>query len=353
MKRRKDLFEQLTSFENLFRAFQKALRGKKSKTDCATFAFHQEKKLLYLQEKLQKKHYMPGKYRTFYVFEKKKRMISAADFKDRVVHHALCNILEPVFDPGFVYDCYANRRGKGSHAAVKRCSEYAAKYPYVLKCDIQKYFASIDHAILKTLIRKKIKDEDVLWLSDTIIDGSNEQEMVVQYFQGDDLFTPLERRRGLPIGNQTSQFFANIYLNPLDHFIKEALRCKAYVRYVDDFLLFGSSKSQLWDWGRQIKDFLATCRLTIHPDKYQILKVENGIPFLGYRIFPEFRLLPKENILRFRRRMRRLQILYQHRLIGPEYLRLSLSGWLGHAIQANTYHVRVKLFKDICFTTSR
>jgi len=252
MKRYGDLFGRLVSFENLLLAFLKASKGKKSNPQVGDFALRLEEELLLLQRELMDKTYSPGPYRTFYIYEKKKRMISAAPFRDRVVHHALCNIIGPIFERGFIYDSYANRVGKGTHRAVGRCSEFARKNPYVLKLDIKKYFPSIDHEILKGLIRRRIKDPEVLWLCDLVIDSSNPQEQVLEWFPGDDLFAPVERRKGLPIGNQTSQFFANLYLDPLDHFVKEVLGCRYYIRYVDDILVFGPEKGYLWDVKEEI-----------------------------------------------------------------------------------------------------
>ncbi len=179
--------------------------------------------------------------------EPKPRKISAAPYRDRVVHHALCNVIVPIFERTFIADSYANRLGFGTHRALKRFTQFARSSRYILQCDIRKYFPSIDHEILKRLLRRKIKCADTLWLIDTIIDNSNEQEPVIEYFPGDGLLTPIERRRGLPIGNLTSQFFANIYLNGLDHFVKEQLRASKYLRYVDDFALFADDRNFLSD----------------------------------------------------------------------------------------------------------
>ncbi len=156
------------------------------------------------------------------------------------------------YERSFIADSYACRKGKGTHAAVNRCQQFARRFRYVLKADIQKFFPSLDHEILKALVARKIKDPDVLWLVGQIIDHSNPQEEVLNYFPGDDLFTPGERRRGIPIGNQTSQFFANVYLDPLDHFVKDRLGIKGYVRYVDDFLVFSDDKQHLADVREQI-----------------------------------------------------------------------------------------------------
>lgn len=215
MKTYNHLFQRICSYENLLNAARKAQRGKRFQTEVAYFNFHLEKELYRLQEELQTQMYRPGTYHEFYIYEPKLRKISAAPYRDRVVHHALCNVIEPIFDRTFIFDSYACRKGKGTHKAVNRFTDFSRKNSYVLKCDIKKYFPSIDHAILKTLFRRKIRDAQVLWLMDLIVDGSNLQEYVYDYFEGDDLLIPLTRKRGIPIGNLTSQFFAKVGMPPM------------------------------------------------------------------------------------------------------------------------------------------
>jgi len=219
MRRHGHLREGLIAFENLLRAAEKARRGKRFRPPAARFFFHLERELTRLHDELAAKTYRPGPYRTFTLHEGKARQISAAPFRDRVVHHALTGVLEPIFERSFVFDSDACRKGKGTHAAVDRCQGFARRYRYVLKADVRKFFPSIDHAILKGLVARKVKDPHVLWLVDRIIDHGNPQDPVLMWFPGDDLFTPTERRRRLPLGNQTSRFFANVYLDPLDHFV--------------------------------------------------------------------------------------------------------------------------------------
>jgi retron-type reverse transcriptase len=204
------------------------------------------------------------------------------------------------------------------------------KYDYVLKCDLRKYFPSIDHEILKSLIRKKISDNDTLWLIDRIIDRSNLQDTVFDYYAGDNLLTPLQRRKGLPIGNLTSQFFANLYLNPLDHFVKDILRCPAYLRYVDDFALFSDSKGQLRVWKEDIARFLEKYRLRLHPRRCHIILSQTGSRFLGQVIFRSHRRLCGDNVRRFKKRLRG----WQHH--PPDNLQQRLNSWIGHARQADT-----------------
>jgi len=349
MKRHGNLWPTLTSFEHLLKSSQKAKRGKRFRPGVSNFEFHLEPELLNLQETLQQKTYQPGKYRSFYIYEPKKRLISAAPYRDRIVHHALIGMLEPIFEPTFISDSYACRKGKGTHAAVNRCQQFSRRFRYVFKADIRKFFPSLDHDILKEQIARKIKDRNVLWLVEAIIDSSNPQEEVFHYFPGDDLFTHGERRRGIPIGNQTSQFFANVYLDPLDHFVKEHLRFKGYVRYVDDFLLFSDDKRKLAETRAQIGQFLTTLRLKLHPRKDTIFPVKEGIRFLGYRVFPTHRFLVKENVWRFLRRVRRMQEDYRDGKTTLLEIKQRLMSWSGHARQADTHRLRTYLFDTISF----
>jgi retron-type reverse transcriptase len=348
VKRYGNIWEEMISFENLLRAAHAAARGKRFKPGIACFFFHLEPELLRLHEELVAQTYRPGPYRTFTIYEGKTRQISAAPFRDRVVHHALTGILEPIFERSFIYNTFACRKGKGTHAAVDCCQEFARRFRYVLKADVRKYFPSIDHSILKGLVARKIKDPHVLWLVATIIDHSNPQDPVLMWFPGDDLFTPTERRRGLPLGNQTSQFFANVYLDPLDHFVTDHLGL-SYVRYVDDFLVFADDKRRLHEVKGEIEHFLETLRLRVHRDKSVVFPCHLGIRFLGFRVFPTHRLIAKENVRRFRRRMRWMQRAFATGRIGFDAIRPRIMSWLGHARHANTYRLRSDLFRRMTF----
>jgi RNA-directed DNA polymerase len=260
------LYDQVWAWENLLLAWHKARRGKRGQPPAASFEQHVAEHLLDLQEALRTKEYRPGPYVSFAIHEPKRRLISAAPFADRVVHHALCNVIEPLFERRFLADSYANRKGKGTHAALDRCQAFARRYPYVLPCDVKQFFPAIDHALLLETLQRVIVDPHVLWLCQTILAsgvGVLAEEYAMVYFAGDDLFA-VNRPRGLPIGNLTSQFWANVYLNPLDHFIKRELKCPAYVRFVDDFLLFAENKVTLWVWRQAVIDFLANRRCSQH-----------------------------------------------------------------------------------------
>ena len=304
MKRFGNLWPQIIDFTNLLHAARKAQKGKRFRPNVLDFNYNLEPELQTLQTELASKTYRPGKYRTFEIKEPKPRMISAAPYRDRVVHHALCNVIVPLIEPSFIFDTYANREGKGTHLALKRFTRYARSSQYVLQCDIQKYFPSIDHEILKACLRRKIKCPDTLWLIDTIIDGSNEQIPAAFHFQDDDLLSPLAHRRGLPIGNLTSQFFANVYLTGFDHFVKETLGAKKYLRYVDDFALFSNDRDFLVAARQAMEDYLDTLRLKIHPIKSHISRTQHGANFLGFRIFPDRIRVRTENLRRARRRCR-------------------------------------------------
>ena len=351
MKTFTNLYPQICSFENLLSAAKKAEKGKRSKASVARFNVDLEKNIFQLQRQLSDHSYRPGKYRHFTVYESKKRLISAAPFRDRVVHHALCNIIEPLFERSFIYDSYACRKGKGTHKAVQRFTEFAKKNRFVFKCDIRKYFPSIDHQILLSMFERKIKDDDTLELLRTIINSADlHDDDSPVYFFGDDLFTPLQRRRGLPIGNQTSQFFANVYLEGIDYFIKEKLRCKYYIRYVDDFVIFNDEKIKLHRIRELIEKYLATLRLKMHPNKSQVFPVKQGTDFLGYRIFPSHRLIRKSNVKRFRRKLRRFKQDYSDGLITVPEIDQRIQSWLGHARWADSYNLRKEIFDNFALS---
>jgi len=215
MTRHFHLFDRIASFENLLAAALRAARGKRSRPNVAEFLADLGSNCLRLHRELSDGTWRPGAYRTFWIHQPKRRLISAAPFCDRVVHHAVCRVIEPVFEPTFIHDSYACRVGKGTHAAVDRYTEFCRRVlrlggeGYVLKCDLRKFFPSLDHEILLDILARKIGCRRTLDLLRLIVESSNPQEPVAAYFPGDDLFTPHERRRGLPIGNLTSQFFAN------------------------------------------------------------------------------------------------------------------------------------------------
>ena len=335
------MYTQLTAWNNLLLAYRRASTGKRSQPNVAAFEYHLEERLLTLQRELRAQTYRPGVYDSFYIHEPKRRLISAAPFRDRVVHHALCNVIEPLFERSFVADSYANRIGKGTHRAVNRAQQLARRYRYVLQCDVRQFFPSIDHAVLREIVARKIHDGQVLWLIERILAGGQgvlRDEYTMVYFPGDDLFA-LSRPRGLPIGNLTSQFWANVYLNPFDHYVKRSLRCPGYVRYVDDMLLFGDDLSSLWSWKTAVQARLAELRLTIHPGA-QPRPVSEGIPFLGFIVFPEKRRLKRRKGIYFQRRLRALLAAAEAGEIPSEKVTASINAWVNHVRYGNTVGLR-------------
>jgi hypothetical protein len=341
------MFSAITSWDNLLLAYQSAARRKRGRASVAAFEYRLEDNLYRLREELQAQSYQPGGYNSFFIHEPKRRLISAAPFRDRVVHHALCNVIEPLFERSFIEDSYANRVGKGTHRARNRCQEYARRFRYVLACDVRQFFPSLDHAVLRAQLTRKVTDPRTLWLIDEILrsgEGVLSEQYGMVYFPGDDLLAAL-RPRGLPIGNLTSQFWANVYLNPFDHFVKRRLRCKGYVRYVDDFLLFADDKPTLWAWKTALEEEMARYRLTIHPGA-QPHPVTEGIPFLGFHIFPDRRRLKRRKGVQFRRKLKRLTGQYQRGEISMETMTASVRGWVNHVRYGNTVGLRKKMLGD-------
>jgi retron-type reverse transcriptase len=353
-KRHRDLFDRIASFPALHEAARRAIRGKRAKPGAAAFMARLESELLRLERSLRAGTWRPGRYVEIAIRDPKPRLVSAAPFPDRVVHHALCAVIGPVFQTGFIHDSYANRLGKGTHRAVARYERYRDRFRHVLRCDIYRYFPAIDHVILKQDLRRRIACQRTLWLADTIIDGSNPQEPVNLYYPGDDLFTPFERRRGLPIGNLTSQLFANIHLDGLDHFVKEVLRVKGYLRYVDDFALFHDDAGQLAAWREQIEGYLARRRLSLHPHKTRIQPCAQPAECLGFMLLAEGRRrLPEDNVRRFRNRLRGLRDRWRAGTVGLEEVERRVGAWIAHAEHADTWRLRQAIFRGGLFDPAR
>jgi hypothetical protein len=267
-----DLFEQVASLGNLFAAAKKALRGRGLKMPGVAFAADLETEVVALSHELRSGSYRPGTYHYFEIFEPKRRTVAAAPFRDRVLHHAICRVIEPICERRFIADNYACRPGKGTHAALRRARVLARRYPWALSCDIQRYFPSVSHEVLMRTITRLIADERLLSLIRLILashvpaaDGAG-GEVAPDGESGS-----LAGGKGLPIGNLTSQFLANVMLDPFDHFVTEVVRPGGYVRSMDDFLVFGQSREELRVIGERLRDRLAGLELVIHPDKYRAL----------------------------------------------------------------------------------
>lgn len=349
------LFPQLIAWENLLEAYRKAAKGKRGKAAAATYEFGVADKLLALQTELLEKRYQPGAYHHFIIHEPKRRLISAAPFRDRVAHHALCNIIEPLFEAQFHPHSYANRVGKGTHRAIDQLQQYARRYRYVLRLDIRQHFPSLDHQMLKKELFRVVQDKQVQWLINVILQsGANiltgEYDMV--FFANDDPSARF-RARGLPIGNLTSQFWSNCYLNPLDWFVTRQLGCRGYLRYVDDFALFSNSKTQLNQWRTQIIDFLAGLRLTLHTNSAQLMPTAKGTPWLGFVVYPTHRRLKQRNVVQFGRRLQQNLNLYQLGEMTFVELDATVQGWINHVRYGDTWGLRRHLLsKQVIIKTS-
>jgi retron-type reverse transcriptase len=304
-------------FTNLYNAYLLARKQKRYRTEVLHFSYNLEPNLIAIQEELRERTYRVGEYRPFIIMEPKRRQIVALPFKDRVVQHAVHNIIEPVLDKRMIYDSYACRNDKGTHAAAKRLSYFLGKPDniYYLKIDIKSFFASINIPILKTLIRRYIQDEGILWLLETIFDSS-----------------PFS---GLPIGNLLSQLFANLYLHELDHHCKNVLGVHYYIRYMDDVIIMAHSKAYLKWLLSDIESFLKQHLDLILNQKTAIGKCQDGITFVGYRIWQGYKLIKKQSLQRMKNKFRA----WKNGKIEDDKFTASLSSWMGHTLDTSSHKI--------------
>ena len=328
----KHLFEQVYDFEALHAAYLRARAGKRDRIEVQRFEQDLEGNLIQLQNELIWGEYRTGAYRSFTIFEPKQRLVSALPFRDRVVQHALVAVLEPIWERRFIADSYACRPGRGTHRGADRAQAMLRQVQrehgqaYVLKADIAAYFRSIDHGILKRLVRRRVACRRTLALFDAIIDSACSLH-------------PDTPGVGLPIGNLTSQLAANIYLHELDEFVKHGLRERHYARYMDDFIVVHHDKQHLHRVRERIEAFLAR-HLRLHTNrKTQVFPVHGwrgrALDFLGYRIWPTHRRLRRSSVTRITRTLKRLQQLYAARQVSLERISQSVGSWLAHAEHAN------------------
>ncbi len=281
--------EAVASFANLKSAARKARRGKSRRPDVEAFFLPEETFLLELREELLNGTYTPGGYRLFEIREPKRRMIAAAPFRDRVLHHALCNFMQPALERSFLARSFSCQRGKGTTAGRECCRKLVNSHRYVLKCDIRKFFPNIDHEILLNQLASRLHCPRVMVLVRLILSSYRTgPEVPPAVFPGDDFLLAADRPRGLPIGNLTSQLWANFHLDKLDHWIAEEQRCGAYLRYTDDFLLFDDNKERLRELRDAIVQKLAALRLKLAEPKSRLLASNEGVPFCGFSFQPGY-----------------------------------------------------------------
>ncbi len=333
----------MVSMENLLMAWDGFKKGKGKKMDVQIFEYRLEDNLFSLHEDLVHKRYKHGRYSSFYVHDPKLRHIHKAQVRDRIVHHAIFQCLNPIFEPTFIADSYSCRKEKGTHRAVKRLQLFTRKVEqtygrcFVLKCDIKKFFPTLDHHILFDIISRKIKDPDVLWLIQANIAS------FVSEFSSEG-----SGKKGAPIGNLTSQLFANIYMNELDQHIKCNLKVKYYIRYTDDFVLIHNNQEYLVKLKDKIDDFLQDkLKLLLHPNKVHICKYKQGIDFLGYVTLPKAQVLRTKTKKRiFRKFGERVEQFHKDKITEETLLQV-ISSYFGVLSHANTYELRQKLYYDL------
>ena len=345
MKTYRNFYSELTSFENIFLAYKKARKHKSTRNYVIEFEKDLLNNILKLKHELETCTYTPEPLKTFILRDPKTRKISKSEFRDRIVHHALFNVLEPIYEKRFIYDSCANRKNKGNLFAIRRFYKFLRKVTkngtltinkynnnsiisYCLKADIKHYFETVDQQILLKIIKRKVKDEKVIWLTEQILINFNTKI----------------KGKGMPLGNLTSQFFANIYLNELDYFIKHNLRIKYYIRYVDDFVILHESYDQLLKWKGYISGFLIdNLKIELHKDKSRIIPLSRGIDFIGFRNFYYYKLLRNRNVRKMKNKIRS----YKEGIITKDKITESFQGWQAYAKWANTYKLRKNLKKNL------
>jgi len=288
MKRAGNLIEKIADCDNLYLAYYKASKGKKAKKEVIDYERDLQFHILSLREQILSGDISVGSYRYFKIYDPKERLICAASFPERVLHHAILNICHPYFEKTLIFDTYATRIDKGIYKALEKAKTAMHNYQYVAKLDFRKYFDSISHEILNQKLALKFKDAHLLAIFRKILDS---------YHVNDDC--------GIPIGNLTSQYFANYYLSKFDHFIKEQLKIKIYLRYMDDMLLFSNNREELKQQLSMLREKAETLKLTLKP--IVLNKTQQGISFLGYKLFPHAILLNSSNKLRFKNKYQTYQ----------------------------------------------
>ena len=339
MKTYNNIWDEIISFENIYAAYRRAAKCKYYRPEVLQFTQNLEENLIEIQNQLIWNRYTPSPPRQFYVYEPKKRLITAPAFRDRIVHHAICAVIEPIIDRRFIYDSYACRTGKGNIAAVKRLQSFAQRAKseygeyYVFKGDIKSFFPSIQHDVLKRIIRRVISDIRVLEILDVFIDSSG-------YI-------------GLPIGALLSQLLANLVLDALDHFVKEDNHYKYYLRYMDDFVIFTRSSLEAREAGEKVSAFVTdVLGLTMNP-KSGVIKGACGIKFCGFRVWPSHILPAKPAFKRAVRRLKKMARLHNEGEIPLERARSSLMAFLGHYKHCNAARSIESALDKITFTGRR
>jgi len=334
------MFKELATLENLFDAWYKFKKGKANKKDVMLFERNLEDNIFQLYGDLNTKKYVHQPYYIFHIWDPKFRVISKASVRDRVVHHLLYKYLEKIFQPIFIHHSYSCQIGKGVYKAVddldstlRKVTKNYTQNIWYLKLDIKKFFASVDHEVLLKQLRKRVYDPDIVWLLEKI---------VYSYSTSDHL------GKGVPIGNLTSQIFANIYMKELDYFVKFNLREKNYFRYADDFIFLHVDKSYLEKLKNTACKFVEDeLHLTIHPNKIILRKFSQGIDFLGYILLPHHRVLRTSTKKRMFKKIKKKLEEYNNGLIADFDLKQSTQSYLGMLKHCHGYNLETKLKNEV------
>lgn len=353
------MFTKIISLENLLKAYYHARIDNRYKYPVCRFGFFLESNIFKLQQELATGSYTPSAYTYFMIKDPKERDVAAPSFRDRVVQHALVSNIEPIFDKVFIEDTYACRKSKGTHFGQRRVKKFLMASRciygketkiYVLQCDIKKFFSNISWDILLKLIAKKVSCPKTLALIEKIVTtheymNKKRPDQLLLFAQNQDRFISVSQRKGLPIGNLTSQLFANIYLNALDHFVKENLRERWYARYMDDFLIIHPDKEHLKKVREEIREFLnKELKLELHPKKLIIKSVKDGVTFVGYRIFYDHILIKGSTLLRMQRKYKFRKKQLAKGIIDEQKFKSTINSFKGHLDQANAYKLKRMMF---------
>ncbi|OGN03876.1 MAG: hypothetical protein A2831_03100 [Candidatus Yanofskybacteria bacterium RIFCSPHIGHO2_01_FULL_44_17] len=345
MKTYNNIFYKIIELENLFWAWDGFKKDKQNRKDVQIFEWKLEENIFQLHRDLKNKKYKHGPYKSFFIQDPKQRHIHKATVRDRVLHHAIFSVVNPLFEETFIANSFSCRIGKGTHRGIISLNKTLGMIGktgfekcWALKSDIKKFFQTVDHQILLGIIRKRIKDADAMWLLQEIIGSFLSEKSDIFY------------NRGLPIGNLTSQLFANIYLNELDQFVKNKLKVKHYWRYTDDFIIASENHGYLKERLSLVSNFLANnLKLELHPNKMTIRKFQQGIDFLGYVTLPHHQTLRTKTKKRIFRKLKKRIVEYKSDLITRKTLDQSLQSYLGVLTHADAYKLSEQLKNQFWF----
>lgn len=319
-------WERFISWDNLLSAFVAAARGKRGSRAVARWEYRLGDHLIRLQSALREERWRPGAYRTFALIEAKRRWIAAAPFVDRIVHHALCNVIEARFETTFIDHSYANRKGRGTLRALDAFSAFASRYRYALRLDVHKHFASINHEVLRGLLYERVRSEPMRRIISHVINSWRGGA------PGDSVLCSSDEAVGLPIGNLTSQFWSNCYLDTLDHFVRTELGHHAYIRYVDDIVLLSNDRRQLNRYRASVIAFLQLrLKLEVHRRSAQAHRAINGIPWLGCVVYPTRRSLKSRKVVEATRQLCAWADAVRQGCAPRACLTVRLCSWLNYA----------------------